>query len=386
MRFNRTECFGIIIIGILLTSCTVLAQSSLQLGGEEEENNAMVLWPKQIEEGPDGNLYVLDGGDSFIKVYAPDGEFLGKLGGPGEGPGEFQRTDGAFFGFTTAGNLFFTEFFGGHRWITVMKLDGDLIRTVAPQFEASYGISNAVALEDGGFLITFVFDSAAYPGNDLYLYNLRRALVRIDSEGSVVSQIIETEYPSMISLSPNGGTMSLPFIPKFTWAVTTDGGVIWSDGLSPDFTVMNFDGTSTGIFKTDLPEPEKVTSEDLNYWRSSRKEMLIANDAAWWNRFGRVIEKYDHSLFDNIPLLQKISSVPGGNLLIQRSGNPDTDLNTYWLLDGQGKLISTVTTEVWSLQISRHFVMFFSEYEDGSTAVNVVRWSGAVDQALDFLK
>lgn len=37
----------------------------------------------------------------------------------------FSILTGADFGFTHDGNLYFSEGFGGHRWITLMKLSGE---------------------------------------------------------------------------------------------------------------------------------------------------------------------------------------------------------------------------------------------------------------------
>jgi len=216
---NHNRIFQVLLITALTIAManTSLAQTHLILGGEEEEFDAMLLRPRQIEEGPDGNLYVLDGGDSYIKVYSPTGDYLRKLAGPGEGPGEFQRTDGSTFGFTTDGNLFFTEYFGGHRWITLMELNGDLIRTLAPQLQVNYGIEKATSLDNGGFLVQITFDSEAFPSHNYYLYNMRQSLVQMDNQGAIVAEIVETEHPTVISFTPNGGTSNLPFAPVFVW-------------------------------------------------------------------------------------------------------------------------------------------------------------------------
>lgn len=65
-----------------------------------EEGDGMLIHPIQIEEGPDGNIYVYDMADAYIKVYSPEGKFLKKIAGKGQGPGEIQRIDDVSFGFT----------------------------------------------------------------------------------------------------------------------------------------------------------------------------------------------------------------------------------------------------------------------------------------------
>lgn len=44
-----------------------------------------------IDVGPDGRLYVLDGGTHRVLVYGPEGERIRSLGGEGSGPGEIGR-------------------------------------------------------------------------------------------------------------------------------------------------------------------------------------------------------------------------------------------------------------------------------------------------------
>jgi streptogramin lyase len=46
---------------------------------------------RDIEVGPDGTVYVLDGSAMAVRVFGPRGEFLRSIGRGGEGPGEFRR-------------------------------------------------------------------------------------------------------------------------------------------------------------------------------------------------------------------------------------------------------------------------------------------------------
>lgn len=107
--------FGLV-FSLLISALVLSAQEVIRLGkvGTESE----LAYPRQVAEGPDGNIYAYDQADAFIKVYSPGGEFVRKIGGKGQGPGEIQRPDGVTFGFAIDGHLFFTEFFGGHPWIT----------------------------------------------------------------------------------------------------------------------------------------------------------------------------------------------------------------------------------------------------------------------------
>lgn len=45
----------------------------------------------ELEVGPDGRIYTLHTRESMIRVHGGDGEPVATIGGPGEGPGEFQN-------------------------------------------------------------------------------------------------------------------------------------------------------------------------------------------------------------------------------------------------------------------------------------------------------
>ncbi len=370
---------------IATTTSVSSAQTHFIIGGEDEDFEAMLLRPKQIKEGPDGNIYVLDSGDSFIKVYSKLGEYLRKLGGPGEGPGEFQRTDGATFGFTPDGNLFFTEFFGGHRWLTIMDLNGNLIKTLSPQLKVSYGIEAAAALSQDDFLVQISYDGGSVASKNYYLYSSRKSLVHMDSQGVILATITQAEHPDMISFIPNGATSNLPFTPLFAWVVQQDNTVVWGDGLKPHFEILNFDGSTAGMLDTTLPIPEIVTQKDLKKWCQNRKEIFESDNPSWWHKYGRVIEDYDKSLFDK-PIYKDITKAPAGHFLVEGPWNTQTELRSYWLFNAQGSIVSSVSANIWNLQISTHYLLYFSRHEDGSTSSNVVTWSGSIDESLSFLE
>ncbi len=50
--------------------------------------------PRDAEIGPDGNLYVVDGGNFRIQVFSPSGEFLRSFGEVGSRSGQFSRPKG----------------------------------------------------------------------------------------------------------------------------------------------------------------------------------------------------------------------------------------------------------------------------------------------------
>jgi len=215
-----------ITLGLIQLSAAVPGDAGKEyfiLGGDNGE--AQLIYPRQVYEGPDGNIYALDRKDGFIKVYSPTGKFLRKFGGQGEGPGKLKRIELASFGFTTDKRLFFTEFFGGHRWITELNLDGSLHVTWTPKMKKTMlGISKAVSLPGGGYLIEYSFLGASEKRQDYYLQQAHREVFLVNSKGEIVSGIKAAKYFNRISYYDRGADLGSPSPPysggAFTVATT----------------------------------------------------------------------------------------------------------------------------------------------------------------------
>ncbi len=371
-------CFFILVFLVVLDSS---GQDHFIIGAED--GDGFLAYPRHIQEGPDGNIYVFDWSDYYIKVYSPQGKYLRRIGGQGQGPGEVQRADGANFGFTPDGNLYFTEFIRGHRWITFMKLSGEFIKVLSPDIKETFGITNSFPLKDGGFIIRLSFMSAPEMKKDYFLYKSPYLLARIDSQGKVVSEIIRTEYFTSISAIGDGGDSWLPYYPAFQWVHYKDDTVVFADGMSRNFKVFDYEGNLIREIVTDLSEPDRVTSKDLDAWKTRRKELFMERNPAWWQRLGSVIEKYKKSLYKK-PNINTISRTFEGNILVSgptRYGEAERD---YWLLDSNGKEIAYIRIAGLVEGISENFVFVTAVDEEENVLVHCVKRKGSEKE--DFLR
>ncbi len=65
----------------------------IELGDEEY----MFAWASEAVYSPDGFILVSDFMKNSVFLYSPDGDFIRRIGGPGNGPGEFTRPSGIAF-------------------------------------------------------------------------------------------------------------------------------------------------------------------------------------------------------------------------------------------------------------------------------------------------
>ncbi len=370
---------------LILTVILIVGSFIFVFGSEEiiigrEEGDALLIYPRQIEEGPDGNIYVYDLADAFIKVYSPEGKFLRKIGGKGQGPGEIQRPEGVSFGFTSGERLFFTEYFGGHPWITFMELSGEFHKVLKPELKEFFGIGRAISLPDNGFLAQFSFVGRPEKRKDYFLYRSPRELVILDLRGRIISRIKKTNYFMRISYIDDGADSPLPFTPRFLWCPFKNNTVIFADGLSTKLKVYDYEGKLVKEISTPLSKPEKVTKNDLDEWREERKRSF--RDKAWYSRFGTVIEKYKKSIYEKRPNLTGISLTPDGNIFISGLWDDEAQKRNYWLLDENGKTVAKIETELPRLEISRHFIFYRTTDEEENILIHCFKRKGTEKEDL----
>src|SRR4030042_510634 len=355
-----------ILASVVFLMCGMLgsAQEVIVLGAPGQGSELGT--PGDIREGPDGNIYVYDEADAFIKVYSPKGQFLRKMAGEGQGPGEIQRRDSVSFGFTQDGKLFFTEYFRGHRWITFLKLAGELDQVLKIDLAGSFGIPDAVALPDGGFLAEFHVLGAPVKQKDYFLYKSPIKLSRLDTEGKIAAEIRKAEHLTRISYRPDGADSPVPYVPSFAWCLDKENKVLFSDGQRNTIEVVDLTGKRLPDLQTQLPEPEKVRGKDLDRWREERKQGSIERNPGWWHQFGSVVEKYTQSIYKFKPLVSGLAATQEGNILVSGSYDYEDRSREYWLLDGSGKIVAQLRASAGRIVLSERFVFVGTSAPDGN--------------------
>lgn len=131
-----------------------------------------------LKQRPDGSLVLANRASQEIRRYSPDGEFLGALGRPGEGPGEFsnlQRIE------LVADTVFALDYDGR---AAVVGPDMELVRT----FTLPHNVDDLHPLGDG----TMLGESTVLTGLEEVANQLIRpptALVRFDLNGAWIDSL-----------------------------------------------------------------------------------------------------------------------------------------------------------------------------------------------------
>ncbi len=357
-----------------------------------ETNN--FINPFQIEEGPNKKIYIFDRNSGYISVFSSElnGKFLFKFGGKGEGPGEFKRSDGAHFNFSFDNkSLYFTEFFGGHRWITEMTLDGKLVKTHSLNNKTkNYGILRTTSIKKNKYLVqNLLFQKAENKGKDYYFYSMPQKLSIIDEKGAILTNIIETNNVSRISKVIDGGDIGIPFTPNFNWFYNDiDKCVYFSDGQENLITIYNLSGDV--IRKIELPfiKQKKVTKNEFEKWKSERIEYLKTVNPEWYNNFGSVLKKYKKSIYKYKPCIDNIILTPSKKYILIAGGNNDEDEKTskqYWIVDiKDGKLLDSFELKGQKLTIFNNLITCSKYDEEIGAIVHFYKRAGKKNELSDL--
>jgi hypothetical protein len=169
----------------------------LTLGGEEGEGEIVLNRPFDLRVDAQGNIFVLDWGDTDFKVFSPDGRLLRKFGKEGQGPGEFAIP--AYFELGADGRVFLLSarqhqmvlLDGEGKYLSSFRLDGFCHKLGVDRHDRIY-YSQMLTLEEGG-------------GEEFKLMQNRMALFKSDEFGKERTRL--GEFPDVTMMRKVQGEM-----------------------------------------------------------------------------------------------------------------------------------------------------------------------------------
>ncbi len=172
------------------------------------------------------------------RVYDAHGVYQRDIGGPGQGPGEFQRPASIAIG--TNGQIFLRDDAG--RRILVYSQDGDYLH--AYPMTGGMNTSRPMALSRDDVPYTTVF--VGLRTDDPYrVFDI--AMQAHGSDGPygdlIMQPVADSFVPSVISSDDGSVQRPVPFSPREVWAVTADLDVIFGVSRSYRFEVRRRDGS-----------------------------------------------------------------------------------------------------------------------------------------------
>lgn len=185
------------------------------------------------------NMYIMDQGETHIKVFDRNGTFLRSIGSRGEGPGELFNPNRIFI---TSGNQLVIEDF--IRNLTFYTLDGKYIK--AQSTVSVFPIEVLVGSTGQIFAITNIKEPDR-TGKEVKLY---------DENLNHVKTIISIPKPK-----PDPRIL-MPFQPEINWAIFHNDSIIISFEKDYELQIFNAQGELSKKITKEY-EPVKITEQDV---------------------------------------------------------------------------------------------------------------------------
>ncbi len=216
---------------------TAMLVEEASIGVESGADEYMLGEVFGIAATPD-NIFVIDRQIPAVRVYDAHGVYQRDVGGPGQGPGEFQRPASIAIG--TNGQIFLRDDAG--RRILVYSQDGDYLH--AYPMTGGMNTSRPMALSRDDVPYTTVF--VGLRTDDPYrVFDI--AMQAHGSDGPygdlIMQPVADSFVPSVISSDDGSVQRPVPFSPREVWAVTADLDVIFGVSRSYRFEVRRRDGS-----------------------------------------------------------------------------------------------------------------------------------------------
>jgi len=97
----------------------------LSIGEEKGEEPYILNQPIDLKVDDEGNIYVLDWGDTRIQVYNSQGKYLRTIGRKGQGPGEFDTP--SYFALSSDGKIFLMD--GRNQRVSILDTRGNYLNS-----------------------------------------------------------------------------------------------------------------------------------------------------------------------------------------------------------------------------------------------------------------
>jgi len=288
-----------------------------------------------------GNVYVLDQFAQVIRVFDQDGTYVGPVGGPGEGPGEFSAFGQSVL--RVGDTLLVTDM--ARRAVQRFGTDGEFI-SMSPYPQTA---GRGMWWKRGGGALFFrgmlrvVREDGSWGAEDV--------LFRAAGDLASADTVMVFDYPQ--SDLGGRGNARVPYLVNApTWTPLPDGGIAWTHLESERLFLHGPDGDLRRIVESPnwvRRAPTPAEGEVLRESMGERLRMLGGSPDA--------LDNLPVVVPELLPAVTAVRSGPDGTLWVQRMGSVDDvhpmALNTpdppsgwggsAWdILDAEGRYLQTL--------------------------------------------
>ncbi len=288
-------------------------------------------------------LYVLDAQAQEVKVFSPSGEFLRRIGRPGEGPGELR---GAIYVVMGTGDTLFVPDTQNQR-LSRFATDGTALSSVRMSIED--GLPAVFQSTDAG-VIAVQIRPLSLPNRPAP--DSMDAIVRLNSDGSMGDTLMR--FPSGRTLNLGGASPEINlYAAEPAWQLRGDGKILFGVNDQYRVSVYSADGTLERIItKPFVREPVSQRDKDAvlgfmeGMWRDAGVPPALLQQLRGMVHFGEFFPAFSaiQSGLEGTTWIQHVQSAAALSdeeladfNLIEDSGAPEWDV-----FDAEGRFLGVV--------------------------------------------
>ena len=248
----------------------IMFEEDLTIGIEEGDENYMLGGSILLNTDDEGNFYVSDVEINKVKVYDTNGRFIQTIGGPGQGPGEFQDISKA--GFDGEGNIYLNDV--QSQRISLLSKDGRYLRGIRPPtlFE------RVLMTSQGSYIARAVDNVELGQGKRWdYFYGL------FDADFNLMAEFLRQPREANANNKSIGSLAQLlaDFMSDVAFVPVVDYSLDKNDILYFGYPVERYeikaysalDGSLVRVIQRDF-EPSEIDSRDKRYFERTQREQL----------------------------------------------------------------------------------------------------------------
>ena len=300
---------------------------------------------RSVDFDAQGNLHIFDSQADHILVVGPDGSLARTVGGPGEGPGEFDGVTSVIVGRDGS------HIAMGFSHIDLFQADGEFVRRITMDPMTTGIVIANMALPDGRLLAGGIMrfgddDEEAEEGHPIHICPLDGTEPEVlytawrlpDDEEDETSVSASTETGMRVAWSAGRA-----FEPFLSYDLLTDGSVALIDSIGYRVKLIGLDGSVTRTIERPIA-PIAVDDAIMDAARERyRDSMARDNSLRTASRIQIEREGVEGLTFaDEVPVLYRLKVDWGDRIWLQRRGPTGDDDGPTDIVTPDGGYVGTL--------------------------------------------
>lgn len=238
--------------------------------GVAEGEDAYLLGLVRAVAASGERLYVLDASARIVRAYTRDGDYVGDVGGRGEGPGEYRQPMG--LGVSADGRLFVHD--PSNRRVSIYSSEGAFLDS---HFLPHDSFTGMVVSPDGT-----TFGAVVVDPQERY-DRLAKGMLAHGRDGPSGSPIIPPRYEIAIPHLADGRGIKVPHAPEYVWAMDRWTNMIAGAADTYSFEIVHPGGSRTLVRRTFEPVSISAEERDDLIAESTSFMRMRAGDSWTWD-------------------------------------------------------------------------------------------------------